>query len=643
MKKTKFICALSAAIMMTASVMYAGAASVWADTQPDTQIEGQTDIQPVSEDGTSQEQSEEPSVRSIGDCSITMLGGLYTYTGSAQNPGVRISDGDKLLSEGSDYKLTYTDNVNAGTASLTIDGIGDYTGTVKKAYVIRRAGIGKGVLSLSVSEVIYNGKAQTPSLSVKLGGKTLAADRDYTVTYSSNTNVGTAVVTVTGIGNYSGKLTGSFRIEEETPAEVTGMKAIGNTDSTVNLSWNKVNNAEGYCIYMYNKSAKKWQFYKKTANNSLKVTGLNDGESYAFTARAYRMKNGKYVLSKTYKNFKTSTCPKQVSFRITRIGKGTADVKWTRVKGATSYAVIYKPSMNDEWRKVCVVNNKTSSFTMSKGLKYGTKGYITVRAYRNYEGVIRASDFYLRSLTPVRRNISDLRQKLVNKIYDLPGTWSVYVKNLRTSETLSINNKQHYAASVMKLFCMTAVYEKIENGEIRETSELNYWLDQLISHSSNEAFNVLVLRYGKTMVRDWIKANGYNQTIQVAGYYGGSNYPDTVIGYGTNWVTPEDCGRLFEDIYWGRCISKTASAKMLRLLENQEYTYKIPASLPSGVHTANKTGEYFNVTHDCAIVWQNGEPYVVCIMCSAEGQGYQCAKHLRTLSRMIYDYFLYNK
>ena len=52
-------------------------------------------------------------------------------------------------------------------------------------------------------------------------------------------------------------------------------------------------------------------------------------------------------------NFKTSTCPKQVDYKITRIGKGTADIQWTRVKGATSYAVIYKPSMNDEWRKLC--------------------------------------------------------------------------------------------------------------------------------------------------------------------------------------------------------------------------------------------------------------------------------------------------
>lgn len=626
MKKAKLICTLCAAMMMTA-VMYGGALCAGAENN------NETEVIPVSE----------TVEKSISDCEVKVTNGGYTYNGAEKKPPVTVTDGDTVLKEGTDYSLEYSDNINAGNGKVTVTGMGEYTGTKEQSFTIMAARLEGYKLSISQSELIYNGKAQKPDVTVSNKKGTLVSGKDYTVIYSENTNVGTAVVSVRGIGNYAGALSGTFKIVEDTPAEVTGMKAAGNTASTVGLSWNKVDRAEGYAIYLYNKTAKKWQLYKLTTATKLTVTGLNDGEAYAFTARAYRMKNGKYILSKTFKNFKTSTCPKQVDYKITRIGKGTADIQWTRVKGATSYAVIYKPSMNDEWRKVCVVNNRTSSYTMKSGLKYGVKGYITVRAYRNYEGVIRASDFYLRSLTPVKRDINDLKRQLDDKIVYLPGEWSVYVKNLRTQESFSLNNKQHYAASVMKLFCMTAVYQKIENGEIKETADLNYWLDELISHSSNVAFNVLVLRYGKTMVRDWIQANGYNQTIQVEGYHGGPNYADTVIGSGTNWVTPEDCGRLFEDIYWGRCISKTASAKMLRLLENQEYTYKIPASLPSGVHTANKTGDYFDVTHDCAIVWQDGEPYVVCIMCSAEGQGYQCAKHLRTLSRMIYDYFLYNK
>ncbi len=626
MKKAKLICTLCAAMMMTA-VMYGGALCAGAENN------NETEVIPVSE----------TVEKSISACEVKVTNGGYTYNGAEKKPSVIVTDGDTLLEEGTDYSLSYSDNINAGTAKITVSGMGSYTGSQEQTFTIMSARLEGYKLSISQSELIYNGKAQKPDVTVSNKKGTLVSGKDYTVIYSENTNVGTAVVSVRGIGNYAGALSGTFKIVEDTPAEVTGMKAAGNTASTVGLSWNKVDRAEGYAIYLYNKTAKKWQLYKLTTAVKLTVTGLDDGEAYAFTARAYRMKNGKYILSKTFKNFKTSTCPKQVDYKIIRIGKGTADIQWTRVKGATSYAVIYKPSMNDEWRKVCVVNNRTSSYTMKSGLKYGVKGYITVRAYRNYEGVIRASDFYLRSLTPVKRDINDLKRQLDDKIDYLPGEWSVYVKNLRTQESFSLNNKQHYAASVMKLFCMTAVYQKIENGEIKETADLNYWLDELISHSSNVAFNVLVLRYGKTMVRDWIQANGYNQTVQVGGYYGGPNYADTVIGSGTNWVTPEDCGRLFEDIYWGRCISRTASAKMLRLLENQEYTYKIPASLPSGVHTANKTGDYFDVTHDCAIVWQNGEPYVVCIMCSAEGQGYQCAKHLRTLSRMIYDYFLYNK
>ncbi len=629
MSKIRLICTVGAAVMMTGTVMLAGGA-VCAE-----ESESEAVSIAVFED--------EP--RSIEGCSISVFNGGYVYNGSEKKPAVTVKDGSSTLTEGKDYSLTYSDNVNAGTAKVTVSGMGSYSGESVQSFRIMPARIEAYKLSIAVSEVMYNGKSQSPDVSVSSKGKTLVRDTDYVVAYSSNTNVGTATVGINARGNYAGTLSGTFKIINDAPAEVTGMRAVSTTADSITLGWDRVDNIDGYIIYFYNKSTKSWGRYKKVpaGTETLTVSGLNDGEAYAFSARAYRMEGTKEVMSPTYKNFKTSTNPKQVSFEAALISKGSATVKWTRVKGATSYAVYYKASMNDGWKKVAVVNNKTSSYTIKSGLKYGTKGWVTVRAFRNYEGVIRGSDYYLRSLTPVKRDINDLRKSLVSKIGTLPGEWSVYVKNLRTNETFSINNKRHYAASVMKLYCMTAVYQKIEDGEIKETADLNYWLNQLIPHSSNEAFNVLVLRYGKTMVRDWIKANGYNQTVQSGGYVGGPNYPSTIIGSGGNYVTPEDCGRLFEDIYYGRCISKSASQKMMKLLENQVYTYKIPASLPSGVHTANKTGDYFDVTHDCAIVWQNGEPYIVCIMCTAPGQGYGCAKHLRTLSRMVYDYFLYNK
>ena len=624
MERNKVLCTLSAAVIMTGTAMYCGGMAAAAESAAQVQ--------------------EEVIDADIGSCDIKIVGGPYFYTGSAIKPAMTVRDGKTLLKEGVDYKCSYADNTNAGTAKVNIEGIGSYSGTVQKEFDIIPVRLEGYTVTVSQSEVTKNGQPQTPAVTVSHRNSTLRDNVDYTVAYSNNVNAGTATVTVTGTGNYAGTIRGSFEIVEDAPAEVTGMKAVSTTDSSITLGWNKVNNIDGYIIYFYNKSTKSWGRYKKVpaGTTTLTVTGLNDGEAYAFSARAYKMNGSTEVLSPTYKNFKTSTNPKQVSFEVALISKGSATVKWTRVKGATSYAVYYKASMNDGWKKVTVVNNKTSSYTLRSGLKYGTKGWVTVRAFRNYESVIRGSEFYLRSLTPVKRDINDLRKSLVSKIGTLPGEWSVYVKNLRTNETLTINNKRMYPASQMKLFCMTAVYEKIEKGEIRE-ADVKDLLSQLISYSSNEAFNILVLRYDKYMVRNWIQANGYNDTNESAGFLGGPNYAQTIVAPGSNYTTVQDVGRLFEDIYFGRCVSPTASKKMLDLLIKQHYRYKIPDSLPKGVKTANKTGDVNDYTHDCAIVYLDGEPYVVAIMCRAPGQGYGCAKHLRTLSRMVYDYFLYNK
>ena len=58
----------------------------------------------------------------------------------------------------------------------------------------------------------YKGKAVTPAVKVKVNGKALKAGKDYTVTYTGNTKRGTAVVQITGIGNYSGTVEKDFII-----------------------------------------------------------------------------------------------------------------------------------------------------------------------------------------------------------------------------------------------------------------------------------------------------------------------------------------------------------------------------------------------------------------------------------------------
>lgn len=100
---------------------------------------------------------------------------------------------------------------------MTITGKGNYTGTVTKSFAISPASLAEGKIS-EVGEQSYTGAAITPEITVTLGDKALVKDTDYTAAYTDNVNAGTAVITVTGKGNYAGTLTQSFAIKIPLPA-----------------------------------------------------------------------------------------------------------------------------------------------------------------------------------------------------------------------------------------------------------------------------------------------------------------------------------------------------------------------------------------------------------------------------------------
>ena len=145
------------------------------------------------------------------------------YNGKAhtQNPTVKM--GTTFLRLGTDYTITYANNINAGNASIIFEGHGNYTGKLKKTFKIHH----KSIASASVSKTSpreYTGDAQTQTLTVSLEGKTLVPGRDYKLTYKANVNAGTAHVYVNGINNYSGTLDRTFTI---TKAPITGATISG--------------------------------------------------------------------------------------------------------------------------------------------------------------------------------------------------------------------------------------------------------------------------------------------------------------------------------------------------------------------------------------------------------------------------------
>ncbi|MCM1267290.1 MAG: InlB B-repeat-containing protein [Bacteroidales bacterium] len=157
-----------------------------------------------------------------------------TYNGAATRPIITVKTKDgKQLMPGSDYRLVYENTVKKGTASVTVIGNGNYTGTKKLSYKIVAKPLTEAMIS-QVAEQTYTGSAIKPAVTVtdrEAGNAVLVRDQDYTVSYSKNKAVGTAKITVKGKGNYSGKVELPFTIS---PVELAQAQETGELEIRVN-------------------------------------------------------------------------------------------------------------------------------------------------------------------------------------------------------------------------------------------------------------------------------------------------------------------------------------------------------------------------------------------------------------------------
>lgn len=135
-----------------------------------------------------------------------------TYTGSPCVQGVSVKDSEAKLTV-DDISVTYENNINVGTATIIYTGKNNYTGEIRKNFKITEASITDDMIA-NIPSVTYNTKPHTPEVTVTFNGSKLT-DADYTVSYSEDCiNAGTATVTVTGKGNFTGTASKTFTINK---------------------------------------------------------------------------------------------------------------------------------------------------------------------------------------------------------------------------------------------------------------------------------------------------------------------------------------------------------------------------------------------------------------------------------------------
>ncbi len=247
--------------------------------------------------------------------------------------------------------------------------------------------ISEASITLERASYTYDGKPKTPAVTVKLGGKTLAPNTDYTVSYSDNINVGTAKATVTGKGSYTGSKSAAFAIVE---APGTGQPAPAITCKktlykvTYGAKPFKVKATSASRLSFTSNKPKVAAVAKDTGEVTVKGTGVAE----------ITVKAGKESVKVT-----VQVSPRRPSLKSAKAAKGRKlTVRWVKDRMAAGYQV--QVSTSKAFKKdVKSKKLAKASHTFTK-LKAGKKYYVRVRSYK---GALRSAWSKVRQSGKIKR------------------------------------------------------------------------------------------------------------------------------------------------------------------------------------------------------------------------------------------------
>ena len=301
---------------------------------------------------------------------ISLSASSFIYDGAEKKPAITIKAGKKQLTLNKDYTISYKNNTNVGTASVTVTGKGNYTGTISKSFTIAATNLSTADVKLSAASFTYNGKAFTPSVTVTCNGKVLTNGTDYSVAYTNNINAGTSRVTITGIGAYSGVKTVTFRIKRAKATLTPTAAALTLTQSSRKTAVIKRKKTDG-------------KISLKSSNSKIvKISGtsiipLSPGKA-TVTITAAQGRNYNAVSAK----ISISVRPLPVSsLSLKSSAKGQATASWKQVKSITSYQIQYSTASSMKSAKTITVKGTSKSAVLKK-LTRGKKYYVRIRTVK---------------------------------------------------------------------------------------------------------------------------------------------------------------------------------------------------------------------------------------------------------------------
>ena len=303
-----------------------------------------------------------------------------TYTGKDLKQEITVKDGVTVLTNGVDYTISYKNNINAGTATVTITGKGNYTGTRSATFTINQEA--QPITAKATVSFIAVGKTTTVSLTGAKGAKSFKSLNTAIAVVDPKTGkvtakkVGTVKIIATSAATANYNVASKTVTLKVVPAATPSLKA-DNQASGIKLTWSKVNGANGYKIY-------RGSTLIKTITSGSIVTFADtkantNGTKYTYKVLA-KAATGDSTLSKSVAVYKVAR-PAVSSVINSAASKMT--VKWGRNAKANGYQIQYSTS------KTFASGNKAvtvvGASTVSKVIGSLTKGktyYVRIRTYK---------------------------------------------------------------------------------------------------------------------------------------------------------------------------------------------------------------------------------------------------------------------
>ena len=286
------------------------------------------------------------------------------------------------------------------------------------------------------------------------------------------------------------------------------------------------------------------------------------------------------------------------------------------------------------------ITNSANHETMAKGIADGIDAY-----FNTIEPDVTAVGEHLTDLT------ASLEKNYTDPLEAKGELWAIAAMDLKTQAYSTVSAEQSMqSASVIKAFIMAAVYDKLVYPDEGSTVSSDYestlkpLLTSMITVSDNDSANELVRKLGggdfqagAAVVNEFCQERNYTSTHLGREFLAADPTDD-------NYTSASDCCRLLSEIYNSSLVNADASTEMLALLMSQTKTAKIPAGVPSGVATANKTGELADsdklgvVENDIAIIFDKDHPYVLCVLSNNIQNNASAQDTIKKISADVYTY-----